>query len=328
MFFNIIIPMYNVEQYIGKCIDSLLSQSMKDFELIVVDDGSSDKSADIVNGYAEKDSRVLLLKKENGGQSTARNFGFRHSKGEYVIFIDSDDFITCDDYLQTLFDKIKETDADVVMYRYNKYFENRTQQLEKCGYSFADVKDITDTKVLLPMLVERDAYYGSAWTKAVRRSLLADNGIEFDEELHCEDIDWSYRIMEKAEKIACIDREFLAYRQREGSITKICTFKNAEDFLYTLEKYKARYESPDTDIDENLRKGLLSSLSKYYANLLLNYGRVKDKRKKSLRKRLKALSPLLMYASSNRPLLVKKFYRVFGFSLTVFTVGALDRIKN
>lgn len=328
MFFSIIIPMYNVEQYIGKCLDSLLAQSMKDFELIVVDDGSKDKSADIVSGYARKDSRVVLYKKENGGQSTARNSGFRQSKGEYVIFIDSDDFITSDDYLQILYDKIQETDADVVMYRYNKYFENRTPQFEKCGYSFAEVKDITDPATLLPMLASRDAYYGSAWTKTVRRSLLADNGIEFDEELHCEDIDWSYRVVENSKKIACVDRELLAYRQREGSITKVCTFKNAEDFLYTLEKYKARYESPETDIDDNLRKGLLATLAKYYSNLFISYSRVKDKRKKTLRKRLKAISPLLMYANSSRPLTVKKFYRVFGFSLTVLTVSVLDKIKN
>ncbi len=328
MFFSIIIPMYNVEQYVGKCIESLLSQSMGDFELIAVDDGSGDKTADVVNEYAGKDSRVRLLKKENGGQSTARNFGFRCAQGEYVIFIDSDDFITCNDYLQILSDKIKETDADVVMYKYNKYFENRTPQLEKCGYSFEGVTHITDTATLIPLLVERDAYYGSAWSKTVRRSLLVENGIEFDESLHCEDIDWSYRVVEKAEKIVCIDREFLAYRQREGSVTNICTLKNAEDFLFTLEKYKARFEDPETDIDESLRKGLLSSLAKYYSNLFISYSRVRDKRKKTLRKRLRAISPLLNYANSKRPLLVKKFYRVFGFSLTVFTVSLLDKIRS
>ncbi|MBQ2944474.1 MAG: glycosyltransferase [Ruminococcus sp.] len=328
MFFSIIVPMYNVEKYIGECIESLQSQSMKDFELIVVDDGSEDKSAQIVRSFAEKDSRVVLLKKENGGQSTARNFGLRHAKGEFVIFIDSDDFITRDDYLQTLFDKIQKTDADVVMYRYNKFYENRNPQLEKCGYSFFGVTDITEPSRLIPMLVQRDAYYGSAWTKTVRRSLLLKNNIEFDEELRCEDIDWSYRIMEKAKRIACVDKEFLAYRQREGSVTKVCTLKNAEDFLFTLEKYKKRYESSETEIDENLRKGLLSSLAKYYANLFLSYGRVKNKEKKYLKKRMKAISSLLDYADSYRPLLVRKFYRVFGFSVTLKTMCLLDRIKN
>lgn len=328
MFFSIIVPMYNVENYIGECVESLLRQSMADFELVVVDDGSKDNSAKIVADLAKKDSRIVLLKKENGGQSTARNFGFRHAKGDFVIFIDSDDFITRDDYLKTLYDKIQKTDADVVMYRYNKFYENRNPQLEKCGYSFSEVEGITEPSTLIPMLVQRDAYYGSAWTKTVRRSLLLENNIEFDEDLRCEDIDWSYRIMEKATKIACVDEEFLAYRQLEGSITKVCTLKNAEDFLFTLEKYKKRYESEDTRIDENLKKGLLSSLAKYYANLFLSYGRVKDKEKKFLLKRMKAISSLLDYAVSHRPLLVRKFYRVFGFSVTLKTMCLLDRIKN
>lgn len=328
MFFSIIVPMYNVEGYIGECVESLRRQSMTDFELIVVDDGSKDNSAKIVSDMAKQDSRIVLLTKENGGQSTARNFGFRQAKGEFVIFIDSDDFIIREDYLQILYDRIQATEADVVMYRYNKYFENRSPQLEKCGYSFMGVEDITEPAALIPMLVQRDAYYGSAWTKTVRRSLLVENSIEFDEELRCEDIDWSYRIMEKAGRIACVDKEFLAYRQREGSVTKVCTLKNAEDFLFTLEKYKKRYEADDTDIDENLKKALLSSLAKYYANLFLSYGRVKDKEKRHLKKRMKAISSLLDYAQSKRPVIVRRFYGVFGFSATLFTMCLLDRIKN
>lgn len=328
MFFSIIVPLYNTEDYIGECIDSLLMQTMGDFEVIVVDDGSTDKGAELVKSYAQKDSRIKLLQKENGGQSTARNYGFRHAVGEYVIFIDSDDFITDKEYLQILHSKIEETDADVVMYRYNKYFEHRNPQLEKCGYSFKNVLDVTHPATLIPILAEGDAYYGSAWTKTVRRALLCDNNIRFDENLRCEDIDWSYRIVEVAKKIVCVDREFLAYRQREGSVTEVCTLKNAEDFLYTLEKYKARYESADTDIDENLRRGLLSTLAKYYSNLFISYNRVRDKERKKLKKRIRAIAPLLDYASSYRPLMVKKFYHIFGFSITLFTIGVLDRIKG
>lgn len=328
MFFSIIIPMYNVEQYVGKCIGSLLTQSMGDFEIVAVDDGSKDKTADVVRKLSLKDKRVKLLSKENGGQSTARNFGLRHSEGEYVIFIDSDDFVLYDDFLETVRKEIEKTEADVVMYRYHKYFESRTPQLQKCGYSFASVKGETDPSELLPLLAREDAYYGSAWTKAVRRTLLLNNGIEFDESLRCEDIDWSYRVIENTKVLSCVDREFLAYRQREGSVTSQGSYKNAEGFLITVEKYKLRYESPQTGIDENLRRGLLGTLAKYYANLLINYGRIKDKRKKDMKNRLKALAPLLDYAVSSRPQTVCKIYRIFGFTLTVFAINTLDKIKN
>lgn len=328
MFFSIIIPMYNVEKYIGECIDSLLCQSMSDFEIVIVDDGSKDKSAEIAKRYTEKDSRVVLLRKENGGQSTARNFGLRHAKGEYIIFIDSDDFVSKDDYLEELHKKIEESKADVVMYRYNKYYEHREPQFERCGYSFSEVMNITDTAKLIPELVKRDAYYASAWTKTIRRSLLAHNGIEFDETLRCEDVDWSYRIMEKAERIALVDREFIAYRQREGSVTNAGSLINMESLLITLEKYKKRYEDPATDIDEGLRRGLLGSLAKLYSNLYLSYGRVKDKKKKQFLKRIKALSSLFKYAESKRPRLIGTFHRVFGLRLTLLAVGIIDKING
>lgn len=317
-----------MERYVGKCLESLLSQSMEDFEIIAVDDGSTDNTLQTVKDTAQGDTRVKVFSKENGGQSTARNYGLRQSSGDYVIFIDSDDFVLYEDFLATIRTEIEKTRADVVMYRYHKYFENRSPQLEKCGYSFAAVQSVTDVAQLIPVLAAEDAYYGSAWTKAVRRSLLIDNNIEFDENLRCEDIDWSYRIIEKAQKISCVDREFLAYRQREGSVTHQGSLRNAEDFLSTVEIYKRRYESPDLPLDKELVEGLLATLAKYYSNLLINYGRIKGKDRKKLRKRLKSLSPLLEYSSSSRPRTVRKFYRLFGFNLTVIAIGLLDKIRG
>lgn len=328
MFFSIIIPMYNSEGYIDECLMSLKSQTFTDFEVVIINDGSVDKGPDKVREFSSADVRFRMTDQENTGQSGARNRGLREAKGEYVIFMDSDDFVLSDDFLEALYTELEKNRVDMVFYRHIKYFEDRTQKIVHCGYTYEGTEGVTDPDKLLPILVGQDAYYGAPWIKAIRRTLLTDNGIKFDETLRCEDIDWSYRIMEVTRSISCIDREFMAYRQRQGSVSKQGSLRNAEDFLITCEKYKERYENPDIPLSQGLREALLGTLAKYYANLLINYGRIKNKDKKAMRQRLKRISGLLDYAMSSRPLTVRKVYRVFGFSLTVFGIGLLDRIKN
>lgn len=327
MFFSIIIPMYNAQQYISECIESLLCQSMKDFEIVVVDDGSKDKSSEIVRGFVEADSRIRIISQENGGQSRARNRGLAESRGEYVIFLDSDDFVMKNDFLQKVRSSIEDTSADVVMYRYVKYFDENPPVYAKEHYDFSGAECQTQPEKLLPLLAKKDAYYASAWTKSIRRSLLWDNGILFDESLSSEDVDWCYRIMEKTESIFCLDEAFIAYRQRMGSVTNSGSYKNAEDFLKTLERYKKRYEDESLGISSSMRQGLLATVAKLYSNLLLTYVRVKDPRKKEMKPRLKALAPVLKYGTSKRPVAVNKIYRVFGFSLMLTAVAVIDRLK-
>lgn len=328
MFFSVIIPMYNVKSYIAECLQSILCQSMKDFEVVIVDDGSTDGSAEIVRAFMEKDSRIRLISQKNTGQSGARNHGLREGRGDYIIFLDSDDFLLRDDFLADLSAEIKSTDADVVMYKYVKYFGGDNPLSEKCHYSFLLAQGVSLPDKLIPILAENDAYYGSAWTKTVRRSILIDNGIFFDEGLCCEDFDWSYRVIEKSKKITCIDKEYIAYRQRQGSVTKSGSLKNTADFLKMVEKYKERYESYDLDISEEMRLGLLATVAKLYSNLLINYGRLKPKDKKLLKSEIKALAPVLEYGTSQRPRTIKKFVRIFGFNIALFALGMLDKIKK
>lgn len=328
MFFSFIIPMYNVEKYIKNCLNSILCQSMQDFEIVVVDDGSTDNSNAIVNDMSKNHPSIKLIKKPNGGQSTARNRGLQEAQGEYVIFLDSDDFIMSDDFLSSVYSEIKKNGADVVMYRYQKYFESRSNPYTPCHYCFECVKEETDMATIIYKLSQADAFYGSAWSKAVRRSVLVDNGITFDESLKCEDIDWNYRLMENIQKLSFVDREFVAYRQREGSVTKSVDLKSVDDFLVTLERYKERYESNDTHIDKKLKEALLCTLAKYYSNLLINYSMLSIKDRRKLKSRLKSISDLLKFAQSKRPKTVAKFYRCFGFTLTVTAISFLDKIKR
>lgn len=327
MFFSVIIPMYNAQSYISQCVESLLCQTLKDFELVIVDDGSTDESGMIVRRYMENDNRIRLISQPNGGQSKARNCGLCESKGEYIIYLDSDDFILKDDFLSKVKGRIEAASADVVMYRYAKYYD-AGQRLLKSHYDFVGTEGITEPEKLLPILAKKDAYYGSAWTKAVKRDLLLRNNIYFDETLSCEDFDWSYRIMEKAGSIDCLDEVFIAYRQRSGSVTKSGSYKNAEDCLLMIEKYKARYEDKELNISDEMRRGLLATVAKLYSSLLLTYIRVQSKEKRSMKPRLKKLASVLDYGTSKRPVTIRKFYRLLGFSLTLMALSLFDKIKQ
>ena len=109
---SIIVPVYNVEKYLNRCIDSLISQTYQNIEIILVDDGSTDSSSEIVDGYLKKDNRIKVFHKDNGGLSDARNKGIEISKGKYLSFVDSDDYVT-NTYIETLYNTIIEYEADI-----------------------------------------------------------------------------------------------------------------------------------------------------------------------------------------------------------------------
>ena len=234
MYFSIIVPVYNVEKYLSECIDSVLRQTFTDYELILVDDGSKDESGKICDQYAEKDNRIKVIHKGNGGQSSARNRGVQQSSGEYIVFLDSDDFISEDTFLQD----IKETSAetDVIVYRYKKYFEDGREEE-------VAVPSVTSTEKneFLRQLVIGDAFFCSCWSKSVKASLLKENSILFDESLRCEDMDWYYSVVQVAQTFAFIDKPFVSYRQRENSVTSSFNKKCFPEkvFLGTLSKFAA-----------------------------------------------------------------------------------------
>lgn len=324
MFFSVILPIYNVEKYLEECVDSILSQTFTDFELILVDDGSKDSSPAICDEYAKKDERIKVIHKPNGGLSDARNAGTAQAKGEYIIYIDSDDYITSEKFLKDVHDKAVATDSDIVLYKFSKFFDN-TKKLDNCTFTLDFVESITDPDELLNELVKRDAYYGMAWIKAFRREIAIKNNIEFEKGLLGEDMDWYFGLILCSDKVSAIDKSYIAYRQREGSITTSLKLKNLTDFVYILEKWSEKIKN--ADISDSKKNALMGALAKYYSNMLITYVRVKDSQKKECVKRIKALSYLLDYSKSNRPQQIKKVYKIAGFKGVTLMLAVLDKVK-
>lgn len=323
MKFSVILPIYNVEAYLAECVESILQQTYKDYELILVDDGSKDASPDICDEYAKKDGRIKVVHQTNAGVSMARNNGLAVASGDYVMFIDSDDFITSNDFLQKLADKTVNG-VDLVFFKYSRFIDG-SKTLCNCSFSYQSAMSETTMSSKLQKLVDADAFYGMAWIKAVRRAVLTDNNILFEKGLLGEDTEWNYHLLMKTKSVEFIDESFLAYRQREGSISHSLKLKNLTDFIYVI----AKWAEPIKQLkDIALKRALLGSLAKYYSNLLVVYMRVNDKEKVALKKTLKELSWLLEYSSSKRPKMVAKVYCLLGFDITILMLNILDKVRK
>ncbi len=176
---SIIVPVFNTEQYLPRCLDSIISQSFSDFELLLIDDGSTDGSGIICDSYADRDRRIRVFHKENGGVSSARNVGLKEAKGEWICCVDSDDKLLTGG-LQTMVDCISD-EVDMVM---AGYFELEDKTLQKDTTSFGGDGIIAQNNALLMMYPSADLpYMGYPWGKLFKRNLVLERNLSFDEHI-------------------------------------------------------------------------------------------------------------------------------------------------
>ena len=319
MFFSIIVPVYNVEQYLHDSVGSILKQTCKDYELLLINDGSTDGSPEICDDYARKYANVRIIHKENGGQSTARNMGIREANGQYAVFLDSDDMISDSHFLDDLKKNIDEC-TDIVVFRYEKYFSEN--KISDCNISLSGLDGLEKSQLIYE-LVKRDAFFCSCWSKCTRMSLLKENGIIFDEKLSCEDMDWYFSVLEKAENMAVIDKPYVFYRQRENSVTSIFKVKSIRDYVYTIAKWKTRIESM---IDGIEKEALLSALAKLYCNLLISYSRHTTELKE-MTSQIFAYKDLLKHDMNPRVKKIHLVSRVVGVAGVCKLLQVVDKVK-
>lgn len=221
---SIIIPVYNTEKYISKCIDSIIGQSFTDFDLILVNDGSTDNSGGICDNYALKDERISVVHKPNEGQSSARNAGLDIASGEYISFIDSDDWIDPDFY-HKLLDYADAQGADIAacnLYVVNQWDETRpfTPDARSKVYSRGEaIEEIFSNKILT----------FSPCNKIYKRHVFDD--LRFDQNIILEDMDLSYQIIHRANKIAYLEEPLYFYRYNSDStLRKKFTLKRIDEY--------------------------------------------------------------------------------------------------
>lgn len=226
-FFSVIIPVYNVEDYLGRCLDSVLSQSFSDFEIIGINDGSSDKSLEVLKTYAEKDSRIKIISKENGGLPSARNSGLYDAQGKYVFFLDSDDTM-CENALQNAHTAICEENYPDLLntgFTKNLYGELLTYDCVYPGDEFFSENLTGDERWI--KLWHSKKTVDLIMTKFIRRDFLRDSGIVFNTRLFAqEDSDFAFNIYRKAKTMAYRNfYSFCYYKYRAGSLSTEWSYK-------------------------------------------------------------------------------------------------------
>lgn len=211
---SVIVPVYNVEKYLSKCIDSIINQSLTDIEIILVNDGSTDGSGLICDKYALKDSRIKVLHKSNGGLSDARNKGIEVATGEYIGFIDSDDWIS-KNMFEKLYNISKINNADIVQ---SNYIESYNEDISIDKNINEEISIYSPMEMLEQLYTEKSIKTVVVWNKLYRRELFKD--IRFPKGKIHEDEFTTYKLIHKSRTVADINLPLYYYRQREGSIMK------------------------------------------------------------------------------------------------------------
>lgn len=256
---SIIVAAYNVEQYIKKCIDSLVSQTLHDIQIIIVDDGSTDKTADIVKPFL--DTRVQYIFKENGGLSDARNYGLQFVQGDYIAFVDGDDFVEPEMYL-LMYENAKKNDSDVVECAYFKDYEKK--------YIVCNIEERQN------QIVKFTPY--NAWNKLYKTELFRKYDLKFMKDVWYEDFNFNLKLSFYVSKTSFLQIPLYHYIQRQGSIMHSVSKKVLDVFIVQQDVYnflstKDKYDF--NDIEWYFAKSLLISsmirLCKYDAQNETNF---------------------------------------------------------
>ena len=212
---SVIIPVYNCEKYIKQSAESVLNGDYKNIELVLVDDGSTDGSLAMCGDIANKDGRVTVYHKENGGASSARNYGLERAKGEYVYFVDADDFIV-DGAIAKLTEKAESTRADVIYFEAYNFSESENIEAISDGFTFNRSYRESRGEDLIAKLVKNRDYHAAPFLYFIKREVLY--GIRFKEGVMFEDELFSFELLLKAKKVVILNEKFYKRRMREGSV--------------------------------------------------------------------------------------------------------------
>jgi len=223
---SIVIPVYNVEQYLKKCLDSAVKQTLQEIEIIAVNDGSIDNSLKILEEYSQRDNRITIITQENQGLSGARNTGIKCAKGEYLLFLDSDDYIE-HDMAEVLYKRAIKENADVVICRYKQVDINGNTKY-KSGITDTFSKEQHFRRVLAAQS------FSMACDKLFKRDLFVSNDILFPLGLYHEDVYTTYKLFFYAKSICVEEKYFYNWLVRQGSISKSINEKHIKDFRKIL----------------------------------------------------------------------------------------------
>lgn len=319
---SVIIPIYNVGFYLQECVNSVIKQTYKNLEIILVDDGSTDECPSICDTYAKQYSNVKVVHKQNGGLSDARNVGILNSTGDYLLFLDADDFWKDSTAVQSLVDRINLTHADLLNYSYIKYYED----LKKYINYFEDMEPLPlefNKLESIQYLLDNNLYIASACNKLIKKSLFEDGNLYFVKGIYSEDIDWCLRLLIKAESIDFICENFYCYRQRSGSITHTINDKKSHDLTNNILKCFSMVNK-----SESLQDVLYKYVAYQYGTFFITQAVAENYQSECINE-LSKYKWVLKYHSNNKKLIILNIMvTLFGYKLSCRIIRFFIRLRR
>ena len=289
---SIVVPIYNVEKYLKKCLNTLVNQTLNDIQIILVNDGSSDNSGKIAKEFQKKYiEKIIYLEKENGGLSDARNFGIPYATGEYIAFLDSDDYVEMSMY-EDMYNLAKKENSDMVECDFYWGYPEKLKQ--DIGELYEGKKEMLEKVRVV------------AWNKLIKREILEKSQVWFPKGYRYEDVEFTYKLIPYLEKVSFVKKPYIHYMQREGSISNSQNERTKEIFEvleHVIEFYKEKelYEEYKTQLEYLYTRYLLCSS-------LLRMVKIQDKkvRKELLNKTWTNLNTKFPYWKKNEILKKQK----------------------
>lgn len=327
--FSIIIPVFNSEKYLGQCLDSIICQSFSDFEVILVDDGSTDNSATICKAYSSRDDRIKYIHQNNTGTSSARNTGIDASNGKYITFIDNDDCWVSDKALQEIQSIISATNADVIMHQaFEFYGEGRCTSAPQI-VPFANALQGKSKAEQLSSLIENNLLCSAVWTKICSAELVkTDIPIYFPAGMRNEDTYWTGEVLLRCQSIAWCDLSFYAYRKGHSYAQTSKPLKS--DHLNDLSVICLNYcdKVAKLNCDKELKKALYAFIAYPYTVWMGQSYLFKNPRTElKYYDEMKELSCILEFDLNKNVHLVKLSKKFLGYRLTCKSCALLLKLK-
>lgn len=318
-FVSFIVPVYKAEPYIRQCVDSLLAQTYTDYEIVLVDDGSPDNCPAICDSYAEQDGRIRVIHKANGGLSDARNTGLQNALGEYVIFIDSDDFWLEKDSLGFLVSEIKRKPVDFFGFNGSYYFPESNSLSVFPPYSDKLSNPVSGSTAIYQM-TEVGLFQVSACLKVIKREFLIKNSLFFVKGQTAEDIPWFINLLDCCKECAFINNYIYAYRK--GLSGSISSQMDEKHFLSLFGIFKTELDKvKDRSFTEEAKDSLRSFLAYEYC-ILLTYNISKE-----LRRELYSYKQILKYNQHPKVRKAARINSLFGIRVTAWVLKQYQKIR-
>ena len=316
---SVIIPVYNVEPYLERCVKSVVGQTYQELEIILVDDGSKDGSGKLCDKLADSDSRIKVVHQKNQGLSGARNTGIRQATGEYVVFLDSDDEWLLSDGLEKL---LSEDKTDIIAFKRVDIW-NKNQRVLCADYDTAAIAKMPDTQAVFSYLVTTQQLQISACFLLVRRQMLLDHDILFPIGLLSEDIYWSMHLWQHVQTVRFTNLNFYGYHHRGASLSTSVSIRTYDSYDRIFTYWKKQC------LDGCVNA---SSIISYLANMWVNRGYVYYLLPKADKPRaleiLKRHEDLLDNALTPKAKRVGKLARIIGVKNTAIFLSFYWRMRK